>query len=295
METRKIEAFVTVAECESYSRASKLLFESYSTVRHWILTLEKELKVSLFLVQDKQVSLTKAGKDFMPYAKNILESLDKNLSKFNKSEHTMEGEFTISTNHDIGNLWITEALEDFLLDYPQTNVEIRASEDTQPFTNSASDVYITSNKFSRNDIFQEVLLEYDMNLYASESYLKKEGVPNTIEDLQNHRIIGFCTKNPYPYDNINWHLKYLPEEFQFYVVVNSNIAIRQFVEKGIGIGAVSQFEAKKSKVKLVKILPNECKGIKIPVYLRYPVAKGNSQKVINLKKHLSKSIEKILK
>jgi len=294
MDTKKLEAFFTVAKHASYSKAAKLMFESYSTVRNWIISLEKELQVSLFTVQGKKLLITKAGEDFMPYARNILEYSENNLSKFSGSQHNMEGKFTISTNHDIGNLWLTEALEEFLLEYPQTNVVIRSSEDEMPFMNNSSDVYITTNDFSRNDIIQDVLLEYTMNLYASESYLEKEGTPKNIKDLKNHRMVGFETTIPHPYENINWHLKYMPEHFTFYVSVNSNISIRQFVEKGIGIGSVSQFEAKKSKEKLVKILPNECKGIKIPVYLRYPESKANSQKILNLKKYLTKSIEKIL-
>ena len=67
-----METFVSVAKNLNFSKAAEALYISQPTVSASISSLEKVLGVQLLIRNTKEVSLTKAGRDFLPYAKKIL-------------------------------------------------------------------------------------------------------------------------------------------------------------------------------------------------------------------------------
>ena len=72
MEIKQLETFVSVAKNLNFSKAAEMLYISQPTVSANISSLEKILGVQLLVRNTKEVSLTKAGLDFLPYAKQIL-------------------------------------------------------------------------------------------------------------------------------------------------------------------------------------------------------------------------------
>lgn len=72
MDTNTLRTFVTLAEVKSFTRTAKMMFVSQSTITNRIRELEKELDTRLFSREYKQIELTEAGENFLPYARKIL-------------------------------------------------------------------------------------------------------------------------------------------------------------------------------------------------------------------------------
>ncbi|MDR0936126.1 MAG: LysR family transcriptional regulator [Oscillospiraceae bacterium] len=72
MEMKQLEAFVCVAKNRSFSKAAEEMYASQPSVSAYIGSLEKSLGVQLLTRNTREVCLTKAGQDFLVYAKNIL-------------------------------------------------------------------------------------------------------------------------------------------------------------------------------------------------------------------------------
>ena len=68
----KLEAFVTIVECGSFTSAAEKLYTSQSALSQQIKTLEKQLGFPLFVHQSRRMALTQAGKSFYPHAKQLL-------------------------------------------------------------------------------------------------------------------------------------------------------------------------------------------------------------------------------
>lgn len=66
----QIEAFLTIANTQSLSKAAELLYVAQSTVSHRLSTLEKELGATLVLRSkgNRMIELTPAGERFLPIA-----------------------------------------------------------------------------------------------------------------------------------------------------------------------------------------------------------------------------------
>ncbi len=76
MEIRQLRYFINVAETRSFSEASRQCFLSQSAISQQIKLLEEELGTQLFLRSTHVVSLTEAGEELLPLARQALKSFE---------------------------------------------------------------------------------------------------------------------------------------------------------------------------------------------------------------------------
>src|ERR1022692_1944725 len=74
---RQLEVFRAVAETNSFTRASHVLFISQSTVSQHVRELEESLAIKLFNRNRRNVSLTLAGETLLEHGRNIFIMLEK--------------------------------------------------------------------------------------------------------------------------------------------------------------------------------------------------------------------------
>lgn len=77
MNFKQLEAFIWVAELQSFTKASRQLFMSQPAVSFQIKALEEDLQVSLFQRGDKKVMLTEAGRLLYPEAKQMIRNYNR--------------------------------------------------------------------------------------------------------------------------------------------------------------------------------------------------------------------------
>lgn len=77
MQIEALETFIRIAEVGNFNRASELLFVTQSTVSARIHNLEESLGQKLFIRSRTAVSLTQAGKVFLPYARAVVRNWQK--------------------------------------------------------------------------------------------------------------------------------------------------------------------------------------------------------------------------
>lgn len=85
----RLETFVKVAECGSFTKAADALFVTPTAVMKQINALEKELSVTLFDRTNHGLRLTKAGESFLQDARYLLEYMKRAIQKAQEIE---EGE-----------------------------------------------------------------------------------------------------------------------------------------------------------------------------------------------------------
>jgi len=87
MTLQQLRYFCTMAKMLHYTKAAEVLYISQPSLSYALAELEKELGVPLFEKQGKQVSLTKYGTTFLPYAQSALEDLSRGLSAIEQLNH----------------------------------------------------------------------------------------------------------------------------------------------------------------------------------------------------------------
>ncbi|MEM6582632.1 MAG: HTH-type transcriptional activator IlvY [Pseudomonadota bacterium] len=94
METRSLAVFLSVADTLNFSRSSEALHMSVSAVSRTIKRLEDELSQQLLERDNRQVRLTKAGREFREYARNALSEWQRLQSKLG-TDKNLVGEVSL--------------------------------------------------------------------------------------------------------------------------------------------------------------------------------------------------------
>lgn len=134
MNTKQLKLFLLISDIKSFSKAAELEALTQPAVTQQISRLEKELGSVLFRRRHKKVELTKKGKLFYKFAKNILYMME-NLQKEMKSVETAdEGIIRIGSSHIPTSQIIYDYIIEFKKMYPKAYF-IYEINDTSTITN----------------------------------------------------------------------------------------------------------------------------------------------------------------
>lgn len=123
MNIENIEAFVYVIHYNSFNKAADALFLSQPSISARIQTLERELDAKLFDREGRHFTLTEKGKQFLPYAQQILQSLKKGKQQLRQMKTALH-EVRIGCTVSVSNYIIPEILPVFKRKFPDIQIKL---------------------------------------------------------------------------------------------------------------------------------------------------------------------------
>ncbi|NBD26548.1 LysR family transcriptional regulator [Paenibacillus glycinis] len=126
MNIENIEAFVYVNHYGSFNKAAEVLFLSQPSVTARIQTLERELDCKLFDRLGKQIALTEKGKQFLPYAQQIMQTFQKGKLHMQQRK-TVPHELRIGATVSVSNYLIPSLLPRLKQRYPELHIKLFTS------------------------------------------------------------------------------------------------------------------------------------------------------------------------
>lgn len=133
MDTQSLQAFITVAETRSFSRAAELLHITQPAVSKRIANLESQLDSRLFDRIGRQTHLTEAGQALMPRARRVLIELEDTRRLLNNINGEVSGSLILGTSHHIGLHRLPPVLKAFTSGYPQVKLDMRFLDSEQAY------------------------------------------------------------------------------------------------------------------------------------------------------------------
>ncbi len=124
MQIAQINAFIAVAELESFSLAADKLHITQPAVSKRIRQLEIQLKADLFDRIGKRSMLTPNGQAFKPHAERILQELKTFRSGLSHQLGAPSGTLTLATSHHIGLHRLPQILRDFKIRFPAVDLDL---------------------------------------------------------------------------------------------------------------------------------------------------------------------------
>lgn len=123
MDMTQLRYFITVANTLNFTEAARRLGVTQPLVSHHIVELEKQLGGKLFLRSRHKVSLTEAGRRFLPQAAELVELADKAVFRFRRAQAGASGHLSISSL-TTSSAVLAESLAAFAAKYPDITVDI---------------------------------------------------------------------------------------------------------------------------------------------------------------------------
>jgi len=124
MQINQINAFLVVAELESFSLAAERLHITQPAVSKRIRQLEISVGTTLFDRISKRSILTPDGKAFRPHAERILQELKSYRFSLSRHQDSPSGSLSFATSHHIGLHRLPGTLRDFKIRYPQVDLDL---------------------------------------------------------------------------------------------------------------------------------------------------------------------------
>lgn len=127
MNFKQLEAFIWVAELQSFTRAAKQLYMSQPAISFQIKALEEDLKVILFQRNEKKVTLSEAGKLLYPEAKQMLGHYSKIRAGLDAMRGLKKGRLVIGASTIPGEYLLPHYLGEYRRRYPGVKVSLRVA------------------------------------------------------------------------------------------------------------------------------------------------------------------------
>jgi DNA-binding transcriptional LysR family regulator len=124
MDIQSIQAFLSVSETGSFSRAADALFLTQPAISKRIQGLEQSLGVALFDRIGKSVRLTEAGHALLPGCKRIIDEVEEGRRIVSNLRETTSGLLSLATSHHIGLHRLPPVLREFSRQFPEVELKL---------------------------------------------------------------------------------------------------------------------------------------------------------------------------
>ncbi|MEI7713748.1 MAG: LysR family transcriptional regulator [Rhodospirillales bacterium] len=279
MDWDKLRVFHAVAEAGSFTHAGDTLNLSQSAVSRQISALEENLQVPLFHRHARGLILTEQGESLNRTVREVFAKLAMTEALLTESKEKPAGRLKVTTTVGFGSSWLAPRLQGFLEAYPDVSVSLLLDDGELDLAMREADVAIRMHPPKQPDLVQRHLMTMHWHVCASPEYLKKYGVPQRPEDLDEHKLVLFGQHHP-PVEEVNWLAeagRRPGNPRRALLDVNSVHAVLLAIRSGLGIGAIPDY-AMAENPDLVRIL-TDLKGPKVDVYFVYPEELRNSKRV----------------
>lgn len=277
MDWDKLRIFHAVADAGSLTHAGETLHLSQSAVSRQIRALEESLGVTLFHRHARGLILTEQGELLFDATSDMSKKLDNAEARIRDSEDEVYGELRVTTTVGFGTLWLAPRMGRLYERYPDLKIDLLLEERVLDLPMREADVAIRMKEPSQADLVRRRLMDVNMRLYGSNSYIENYGMPKDFEDLRNHRIISQSLTAQQVSASLNWMRPLLSGEHSSHLTVNNYFGVLQAVLFGVGIGVLPSYVTV-GFPELIRILPEE-QSSQVPVYLAYPEELRHSKRV----------------
>ena len=271
MDWDKLRVFHAVAEAGSFTHAGEMLNLSQSAISRQIGGLEASLKVSLFHRHARGLILTEQGELLYRTAHEVFGKLAMTAAQLAESKDRPKGPLKITTTVAFGSTWLAPRLREFIEVYPEIELSLLLADRNVDLSMREADVAIRLTPPTQPDLIQRHLVTVHMHIYAAASYVKDNGLPNTVEELDDHRIIVYGEDTRPPVPDLNWLLRLGRGAGKLRrpsLTVNNVYGILRAVQSGAGLAALPEFMGHDLN-DLVQVLP-ELDGPQFDAYFVYP-------------------------
>ncbi|MEH6403756.1 MAG: LysR family transcriptional regulator [Sneathiella sp.] len=186
-----LQSLVAVAEQGSLSKAARALGSSQPTMGRHISVLETQLGVNLFERTATGLELTDTGRVLLEHARQMSDAAHRlSLSAEGHSE-SIAGTIRITASEVVATYLLPDILTSFHQIEPEIEIELVASDQEENLLQREADIAVRMFRPTQSGVFTKKIGELTLGLYASHSYLKRRGTPNSLSDILNHDIIGY--------------------------------------------------------------------------------------------------------
>jgi DNA-binding transcriptional LysR family regulator len=278
----RVRVFHAVAQAGSFTRAAERLGLSQSAISRQIGALEEDLGIPLFHRHARGLVLTEQGEILLDAAADVAKRVAAAQASLAESRDTPAGHLRINAPIGVGTVWLTSHLGQFLDRYPEIRISLLVTDSDLDLSMREADVAIRVHRPTQPDLIQRRLMTVHTHIYGTAEYLERHGAPQTLDELDRHRLIVYGDAHP-PVPTLNWVLTAGHEDDErsrprkAALEINNVYGMLRAAETGLGLASLPDYLAAVSP-RLKRVLPDH-EGPNFTAYFVYPEELRTSKRV----------------
>ena len=185
-------SFMVVARERSFTRAAAQLGVSQSALSHAMRKLEARLDVRLLTRTTRSVVPTQAGEQLFTRLSPHLMEIEQELTTLRSARNKPAGSVRIVAGEHAMDAVLWPVLKAFMVQYPEINVEVTVVDNgLTDIVDGRFDAGVRlGEQVAKDMIAVRIAPDMRMAVVGSRDYLARFGVPQTPEQLAEHRCIN---------------------------------------------------------------------------------------------------------
>jgi DNA-binding transcriptional LysR family regulator len=230
-----LKSFLACARYKSFRNAADLLGVTSTTLMRRIDRLEERIGCRLFLRDQSGLTISEEGLAMIADLTEMERHAFNIFRRASRSSGTSAGTVRVAVTEGPGNFWILPRLIDFQKTYRKITVDLRCAMEQADVGRLETDIAIQFEPPSNPDLIVARIGRMHIYPFVSEGYRKLYGVPATLVELKNHRIIK---QNAPQLDDTAYAriLGLTSLEGVVGIKTNSSIGVLYAVERDAGVG-----------------------------------------------------------
>ena len=240
---RSMEAFVLTVKTGSFVASAISLNTSPQMIAKYVVFLEDYLGLKLLNRTTRSQKLTEFGKQYYEKCLFILDEVKSSKTLAQQFIEEPKGRLRISAPVSYGHFNLISVLSRFMRCYPKVNVDLQLSDRYVDLVKDDFDIVFRIGELSNSSYIARKLNSYKLIFAASPTYLAKNGIPVTPNDIKKHQCLIYqyvnATKKDYLWPfSINGKVINIP--ISGTLKSNDTLALANAAVEGLGITMLPQ-------------------------------------------------------
>ncbi|SEI07513.1 DNA-binding transcriptional regulator, LysR family [Rhizobium tibeticum] len=236
----EMEVFVRAVELGGFTAAARACRMTPSAVSKLVARLEARLGARLVNRSTRKLHLTTEGSAFYERSVSILADIAE-AERYASAGEQAAGPIRINTSASFGHHILAPLVSDFLALHPAITLDISHTDAIVDLVDDRADVAIRAGPLKSSSLIARKLGVTRKVIVASPAYLKRFGEPKSLDNLKQHRRIGFS----YARSVQGWPLRHDGETVTLPITpgvqVGDGEAMRYMAVSGAGLVRLATF------------------------------------------------------
>ena len=276
----KLRIFHAAAEAGSFTHAAEKLHLTQSAISRQVSSLEHDVGVALFNRHARGLILTEQGELLFRTAHDVLLKLESVRARLTESKDSPTGKLRVTTTVGLGQGWLADRAPEFIDAHPDMQLQFIFDNEELDLNLRHADCAIRLRQPQQPDLIQKRLFTVHFHAYAAPAYISRFGKPESIQDLDNHRLVTFGEPAPNYLTDINLleTIGRADNEPRVPALqINSLLSVKKAVQRGVGVALLPDYMVDKESGLVQIILDMEMPSF--DTYFCYPEAMKNAAKL----------------
>ena len=189
----ELMVFAKVVETGSFSKAAQKLQLAKSSVSKKVAALEAKYQVNLIKRSTRKLQVTDAGQALYRHCQQLEQDIAAAEAQLTQLTGEPQGHLRVSAPPLFGQFYLSPLVPEFLLRYPEIQLELQFTEKYSDLISDRFDLLIRMGEQPDSSMIGQKLTEEPGVICAAPSYLQANAAPANPMELSEHNVLLWQT------------------------------------------------------------------------------------------------------